>query len=110
LLIAIPFVGFPLRSAVGKLSGAPWWLVIGGLCNVTFLLASLTVTKKLGSGTFTTLVVVSAVVTSVILDISVCWGLTSARSPRCARAAARWQLPGSSSSPASNLQRGPRHD
>lgn len=68
LLVAIPFVGFPLRSAVGKLAGAPWWLVLGGLCNVTFLLASLTVTKKLGSGTFTTLVVVSAVVTSVILD------------------------------------------
>lgn len=68
LLLAIPFVGFPVRSAVGKLAGAPWWIAIGGLCNVTFLLASLTITKKLGSGTFTTLVVVSAVVTSVLLD------------------------------------------
>lgn len=68
LLLAAPFVGLPVRSAVGKLHGVPWWVAIGGLCNVTFLLASLTVTKKLGSGTFTTLVVVSAVVTSVLLD------------------------------------------
>ena len=68
LLLAIPFVGFPVRSAVGRLHGVPWWALIGGLCNITFLMASLTITKKLGSGTFTTLVVVAAVVTSVILD------------------------------------------
>lgn len=68
LLLAIPFLGLPVRSAIGRLHGAPWWIGIGGLCNVTFLLVSLTVTKQLGSGTFTTLVVVSAVITSVILD------------------------------------------
>ena len=68
LLLCIPFFGFPLRSAIGKLGGAPWWIAIGGVCNVTFLLASLTITKSLGSATFTTLVVISAVITSVILD------------------------------------------
>jgi transporter family-2 protein len=68
LLLASPFIGLPVRGALAKLHGAPWWLAIGGLCNVTFLLASLTITKKLGSGTFTTLVVVSAAVTSVLLD------------------------------------------
>lgn len=68
LLLASPFLGLPVRASLTKLHGAPWWLAIGGLCNVTFLLASPTITKKLGSGTFTTLVVVSAAVTSVLLD------------------------------------------
>lgn len=68
LLLCIPFLGFPLRSAIAKLGGAPWWIAIGGVCNCAFLLASLTITKKLGSGTFTTLVVISAVLTSVLLD------------------------------------------
>ena len=41
---------------------------MGGVCNVAFLLASLMITKKLGSATFTTVVVISAVITSVALD------------------------------------------
>lgn len=68
LLACIPFIGFPARVALGKLGEVPWWAFIGGICNVTFLLASLLITKKLGSATFTTLVVISAVVTSVALD------------------------------------------
>ena len=68
LVACIPFLGFPLRGALGKAGGLPWWALIGGVCNAAFLLASLLVTKKLGSATFTTLVVVSAVITSVALD------------------------------------------
>ena len=68
LLACAPFLGFPLRTAVGKVAGAPWWLILGGVCNVTFLLASLLITKKLGSATFTTTVVITAVLTSVALD------------------------------------------
>ena len=68
LLLTIPYYGFPARSAVSKLDGAPWWLVIGGVCNALFLMVALTVTKQLGSATFTTLLVISAVVTSVVLD------------------------------------------
>ena len=51
-----------------RAGGLPWWAFIGGVCNVVFLLASLLISKKLGSATFTTLVVISAVLTSVILD------------------------------------------
>ena len=68
LLVCAPFLGLPVRSAVGKAAGAPWWPVIGGVCNVTFLLASVLITKKLGSATFTTIVVITAVVASVALD------------------------------------------
>lgn len=68
LLACAPFVGLPVRSAVGKAAGVWWWPVIGGVCNVAFLLVSLLVTKKLGSATFTTIVVITAVVTSVALD------------------------------------------
>ena len=65
---AIPFVGFPAREALEKLSGVAWWALLGGACNAAFLMASLLITKRLGSATFTTLVVVSAVVTSLLLD------------------------------------------
>ena len=66
LLLAIPVFGFAFDRA--KLADIPWWAWIGGLCNVTFLLATLTVTKKLGSALFTTLVVITAVCLSLALD------------------------------------------
>ncbi len=68
LLVCIPFIGLPLRSAIGKMGEVPWWAYLGGVFNAVFLVASLLVTKKLGSATFTTLVVISAVVVSVGLD------------------------------------------
>jgi len=68
LLICIPFVGLPLRNAVDKMGMVPWWVYLGGVFNAVFLVASLLVTKKLGSATFTTLVVISAVVVSIGLD------------------------------------------
>ncbi len=68
LLACIPFLGLSVRDAAGRLSGVPWWAFIGGICNALFLMATLLVTKRLGSATFTTLVVVSAVLTSLALD------------------------------------------
>ena len=68
VLGCIPFLGFPFKEATGKLQQLPWWALIGGICNALFLMASLTITKKLGSATFTTLVVITAVVTSILLD------------------------------------------
>lgn len=68
LLACVPFVGLPLRESLSKLSSAPWWVYIGGACNAIFLMASLLITRRLGSATFTTIVVISAVLTSVLLD------------------------------------------
>ena len=68
IAVAIPFVGFPAKSSIAKLGGLPWWVFIGGICNAAFLMASLLITKRLGSAMFTTLVVVSAIITSVVLD------------------------------------------
>ena len=68
LLACIPFFGFPLKETTTKLVGIPWWAFIGGICNALFLMATLLITKRLGSATFTTLVVVSAVITSLVLD------------------------------------------
>lgn len=67
LLLAMPFLGFGLVGRE-KLAAVPWWAWIGGFCNVIFLLSTLLVTKRLGSATFTTLVVITAVITSVLLD------------------------------------------
>lgn len=68
LLACIPILGFSPRDAYGKFGQLPWWAFIGGICNAVFLMASLLITKKLGSATFTTVVVISAVITSVLLD------------------------------------------
>jgi transporter family-2 protein len=68
LLACIPLFGFTAKDALGKLSDVPWWAFIGGLCNALFLMCSLLITKRLGSGTFTTMVVVSAITTSLVLD------------------------------------------
>lgn len=68
LLACIPFLGFAPRGTGGKLAGLPWWVFIGGACNALFLMSTLLVTKKLGSATFTTIVVIAAVITSLMLD------------------------------------------
>ena len=68
VLACIPFFGLPVRNAGGKLLGLPWWAFIGGVCNALFLMCTLLVTRKLGSATFTTAVVIAAVITSLALD------------------------------------------
>ena len=68
LLLCVPFVGLPVRDALDKLGRVPWWVFIGGVCNALFLVTTLLVTKKLGSATFTTIVVIAAVVASLLLD------------------------------------------
>jgi transporter family-2 protein len=68
LALCVPFLGLGARPAMARLGSVPWWAYIGGICNALFLMCTLLVTKKLGSATFTTIVVISAVVTSIALD------------------------------------------
>lgn len=68
LALCVPFLGLGARPAMSRLGSVPWWAYIGGICNALFLMCTLLVTKKLGSATFTTIVVISAVVTSIALD------------------------------------------
>ena len=68
LLATIPFLGFPLRDTLSKLPAVPWWAYAGGVCNAFFLMSTLLVTRRLGSATFTTLVVVTAVIVALVLD------------------------------------------
>ncbi|BBU33541.1 membrane protein (plasmid) [Burkholderia sp. THE68] len=67
LALCTPLYGFGLRAALTRFSGVPWWAYIGGICNALFLMCSLLITRRLGSATFTKLVVFSAVVTSVVI-------------------------------------------
>ncbi|WP_250501349.1 DMT family transporter [Caballeronia sp. GAWG1-5s-s] len=68
LAVCVPFFGFGVRPALSRLGSLPWWAYVGGICNALFLMCSLLITRKLGSATFTTIVVISAVVTSLALD------------------------------------------
>lgn len=55
----------PLREAATTL---PWWVYVGGACNIVFVLASAVATQKIGSGAFTVTTLVSAVILSIVLD------------------------------------------
>ena len=76
VLACTPFLGFNTRDACAKLLGLPWWAFIGGACNASFLMCTFLVTKKLGSATFTTAVVIAAVITSLALGYFGLMGLT----------------------------------
>lgn len=67
LLFALPILGAGDWSRE-KFATVPVWAWVGGLCNVVYLLSAATMAKKLGSGTFTTIVVVTAIVVSIALD------------------------------------------
>lgn len=68
LLLCLPVLGWTLRDFGGKLTTVPWWAWIGGLCNLSFVIAGALCTQKLGSATFTVTVACSAIVLSMILD------------------------------------------
>ncbi len=55
----------PLREAVATL---PWWVYVGGACNIVFVLAGAVAIQKIGSGAFTVTTLVSAVILSIVLD------------------------------------------
>ena len=55
----------PLREAAGEL---PWWVYIGGACNIVFVLVGAVATSKLGSGPFTVITLTAAVLLSIVLD------------------------------------------
>lgn len=72
LLALAPFLGLSLRGLLGKALAAPWWVWIGGLCNLLFVLAGALCTQKIGSAVFTVTVACSAIVLSILLDR---WGV-----------------------------------
>ena len=59
-------------GGLGKLGGLPWWVFVGGLCQLTFTLAAAVSTQKIGSASFTVTGLVVAIVLSIALDK---WGL-----------------------------------
>ena len=65
------------RSAVpvASLSRVPWWSLPGGLLGACYILAMVTQTERLGSGTFMALSFVGTITTAVLLDHFGCLGL-----------------------------------
>jgi bacterial/archaeal transporter family-2 protein len=68
LLCLSPFLGLSLRDAGSRFAAVPWWAWVGGLCNVTFVLAGALATKQIGSAAFTVTTLTCAVVLSIVLD------------------------------------------
>ena len=68
LLVLSPFLGVSSRGLGQRIASVPWWAWLGGLCNLTFVLAGALATKKIGSASFTILSLVCAVLVSLLLD------------------------------------------
>ncbi len=68
LMVCSPFLAISLRGLGSKATGAPWWVWIGGLCNLIFVLAAATATQKVGSAVYTVIVACCAIVLSILLD------------------------------------------
>lgn len=68
LLLCAPFLGLSFRGFAGRAAGAPWWVWVGGLCNMMFVLAAALATQQIGSAVFTVTAACCAVVTSIALD------------------------------------------
>ena len=45
LLLCVPFLGLHWREVGAKAAGAPWWVWLGGLCNLVFVLAAALTTR-----------------------------------------------------------------
>lgn len=60
-----PFSLATLREAAGTL---PWWVYVGGICNIVFVLVASVATQKIGSAPFTVTTLVAAVMLSLFLD------------------------------------------
>jgi len=59
--------GAPLPTRV-QLGHAPWWAWLGGLFGLSYVLATIFASPKLGAGLFVALIVTSSTVTSLLLD------------------------------------------
>lgn len=68
LLLCAPFLGVSLRGLGSKAAAAPWWVWLGGICNLMFVLAGALATQKVGSAVFTVTVASCAIALSLVLD------------------------------------------
>jgi transporter family-2 protein len=75
LLLCVPFLGLHVRDVGAKALSAPWWVWLGGLCNVMFVLAGALATRQIGSAAFTVTVTSCAIALSIFLDRAGALGL-----------------------------------
>lgn len=52
----------------GAVATAPWWAWIGGVFGISFVLATVYASPKLGAGSFVAITVTASTVTSLLLD------------------------------------------
>jgi transporter family-2 protein len=65
MVAGVASMPFPTREQFGQ---APWWAWMGGVFGLTFVLATVFASPKLGAGLFVALIVTASTVTSLVLD------------------------------------------
>src|SRR5215510_855481 len=68
---ALVLVSFAMRAplpALEKLSAAPWWIWIGGLCGANYIVIAILLAPRLGASTLIAVTVAGQMLVSLILD------------------------------------------
>jgi transporter family-2 protein len=69
--IALVVVSIAMRVPLpetGKLSAAPWWVWLGGLCGAAYIITALLLAPRLGAATLMAVSVAGQLLVSLILD------------------------------------------
>jgi transporter family-2 protein len=66
--LVLPLVAGERVPSGAALTQVPWWAWIGGLFGLSFVLATVFVSSRLGAGLFVGLLVTASTVTSLLLD------------------------------------------
>jgi transporter family-2 protein len=67
-LLAFVLAIRPALPKASSLAGGPWWIWLGGIVGVTYILATVTFSSRLGAAGWLGLVVTGQILTSVLLD------------------------------------------
>jgi len=67
LICVLIALGIPLPH-IGKVSAAPWWVWLGGLCGANYIVIAILVGPRLGASTLTAVTVTGQIIVSLVLD------------------------------------------
>ena len=67
-LLAFALAIRPPWPRASSLAGSPWWIWMGGVVGVTYIMAAVTFSNRLGAAGWLGVVVTGQILTSVLLD------------------------------------------
>jgi len=67
LITIVSALGIPIPHTA-KLTAAPWWVWVGGICGANYIVIAILVGPRLGASTLTAVTVTGQILVSLVLD------------------------------------------